>query len=136
MGVRARSEAMRSDGRGASCHLCGLNEGGNRAVKRKAAPVVAAVHDLSCVGRCALTVVLPALAVMGVQPVPLPTAVLSTHTGGLSDMAAQTLASETGAKVYALDPVVTGPADPDEALTYYESVMRQNMQTLQEALGE
>lgn len=52
------------------------------------------------------------------------------------DMAAQTLASETGAKVYALDPVVTGPADPDEALTYYESVMRQNMQTLQEALKE
>ena len=91
MGVRARSEAMRSDGRGASCHLCGLNEGGNRAVKRKAAPVVAAVHDLSCVGRCALTVVLPALAVMGVQPVPLPTAVLSTHTGGFFGMAAQTL---------------------------------------------
>ena len=52
------------------------------------------------------------------------------------DMAAQTLASETGAKVYALDPVVTGPADPAEALTYYESAMRQNMQTLQEALGE
>ena len=52
------------------------------------------------------------------------------------DMAAQTLASETGAKVYALDPVVTGPADPAEALTYYESVMRQNMQTLQEALKE
>ncbi len=60
-------------------------------MKRKAAPVVAAVHDLSCVGRCALTVVLPTLAVMGVQPVPLPTAVLSTHTGGFSDMAAQTL---------------------------------------------
>ncbi len=60
-------------------------------MKRKAAPVVAAVHDLSCVGRCALTVVLPTLAVMGVQPVPLPTAVLSTHTGGFSGMAAQTL---------------------------------------------
>lgn len=60
-------------------------------MKRKAAPVVVAVHDLSCVGRCALTVVLPTLAVMGVQPVPLPTAVLSTHTGGFSGMAAQTL---------------------------------------------
>ena len=30
-----------------------------------AAPSVAAVHDLSCVGRCALTVVIPALAARG-----------------------------------------------------------------------
>ena len=56
-----------------------------------AAPSVAAVHDLSCVGRCALTVVIPALAAMGVQPVPLPTAVLSTHTGGYTDMAVRDL---------------------------------------------
>ena len=56
-----------------------------------AAPAVAAVHDLSCVGRCALTVVIPALAAMGVQPVPLPTAVLSTHTGGYSNMATRDL---------------------------------------------
>ena len=62
-----------------------------RPVKLRPAPVVAAVHDLSCVGRCALTVVLPTLAVMGVQGVPLPTAVLSTHTGGFTDLAAQTL---------------------------------------------
>lgn len=41
---------------------------------------VIAVHDLSCFGRCALTLVIPTLAAMGVQPVPLPTAILSTHT--------------------------------------------------------
>lgn len=57
----------------------------------KPAPAVAAVHDLSCAGRCALTVVIPALAAMGVQPIPLPTAVLSTHTGGFDDMAVQSL---------------------------------------------
>ncbi len=51
------------------------------------------------------------------------------------DMAARTLASETGAKVYELDPVVTGPAE-DIPLTYYEDVMRQNMNTLVEALSE
>jgi len=56
-----------------------------------AAPSVAAVHDMSCVGRCALTVVIPTLAAMGVQPVPLPTAVLSTHTGGYRDMAVRDL---------------------------------------------
>jgi len=49
-------------------------------------PRVAALHDLSCFGRCALTVVLPTLAAMGVQPVPLPTALLSTHTGGFTDL--------------------------------------------------
>lgn len=43
---------------------------------------VAALHDLSCFGRCALTVVVPALSAMGVQVLPVPTALLSTHTGG------------------------------------------------------
>ena len=33
-------------------------------------------------GRCSLAVILPVLSVMGVQPVALPTVVLSTHTGG------------------------------------------------------
>ncbi len=40
------------------------------------------IHDLSGVGRCSLSVILPVLSVMGVQPVALPTVVLSTHTGG------------------------------------------------------
>lgn len=47
---------------------------------------IAAIHDLSCVGRCALTVVIPALSVMGYQTVPVPTALLSTHTGGFEDL--------------------------------------------------
>lgn len=42
----------------------------------------AAVHDLSGFGRCSLTVALPVLSAMGVQLSCLPTAVLSTHTGG------------------------------------------------------
>ena len=47
---------------------------------------VAAVHDLSCIGRCSLTVILPILSCMGVQVCPLPTAVLSTHPGGFSQV--------------------------------------------------
>lgn len=43
---------------------------------------IAAVHDLSCFGRCALTVIIPTLSAMGHQVVPIPTALLSTHTGG------------------------------------------------------
>ena len=49
-------------------------------------PRVAAIHDLSCFGRCALTVVMPTLSVMGLQCIPLPTALLSTHTGGFTDL--------------------------------------------------
>ena len=50
------------------------------------------------------------------------------------DLAAQTLARETGAAVYMLNPVVTGPEE-DVPLTYYEDVMLENMAVLQEALG-
>ena len=46
---------------------------------------VAAIHDLSGFGRCSISVILPVLSAMGVQACPVPTAVLSTHTGGLGD---------------------------------------------------
>jgi len=49
-------------------------------------PRIAAIHDLSCLGRCALTVIIPTLSVMGYQAVPIPTALLSTHTGGFTDL--------------------------------------------------
>jgi len=41
---------------------------------------IAAVHDLSGMGRVSLTVVIPILSSMGFQVCPLPTAVLSSHT--------------------------------------------------------
>ena len=44
-------------------------------------PTVAAVHDLSGVGRCALTVAIPVISAMGLQVCPAPTACLSAHTG-------------------------------------------------------
>ena len=42
---------------------------------------VLAIHDLSCVGRCSLTVALPVLSACGIHTSALPTALLSTHTG-------------------------------------------------------
>ena len=42
---------------------------------------VAAVNDLSGFGRCSLTVTIPILSAMGYQVCPVPTAVLSSHTG-------------------------------------------------------
>lgn len=41
---------------------------------------VAAIHDLSGMGRVSLTVVIPILSSMGFQVCPLPTAILSNHT--------------------------------------------------------
>lgn len=45
---------------------------------------VIAVHDISCIGRCSLTVALPVLSAAGIETSVIPTAVLSTHTGGFS----------------------------------------------------
>lgn len=43
---------------------------------------VLSVQDISCVGQCSLTVALPILSACGQETCILPTAVLSTHTGG------------------------------------------------------
>lgn len=42
---------------------------------------IMAVHDISCFGRCSLTVALPILSAAGLETCVIPTAVLSTHTG-------------------------------------------------------
>ena len=38
------------------------------------------IQDISCFGKCSLTVALPILSAMGIETAILPTAVLSTHT--------------------------------------------------------
>ena len=40
------------------------------------------IQDISCVGQCSLTVALPILSACGIETCILPSAVLSTHTGG------------------------------------------------------
>ncbi len=62
----------------------------------------------------------------------LPVKVLFTEPQ-YSPSAAETIARETGAKIYPLDPVVTGEATPDAADAYLDA-MRKNMETLQQAL--
>ena len=46
-------------------------------------PRVLTIQDISCAGQCSLTVALPILSACGVETCVLPTAILSTHTGGL-----------------------------------------------------
>ena len=45
---------------------------------------VLTIQDISCMGQCSLTVALPIISACGVETIILPSAVLSTHTGGFT----------------------------------------------------
>lgn len=45
---------------------------------------VLTIQDISCLGQCSLTVALPIISACGLETCVLPSAVLSTHTGGFS----------------------------------------------------
>ena len=45
---------------------------------------VITIQDISCFGQCSLTVALPIISACGVETAILPSAVLSTHTGGFT----------------------------------------------------
>ena len=42
---------------------------------------VLAIHDISCIGKCSLTVAIPIISAAELECAVIPTAVLSTHTG-------------------------------------------------------
>ncbi len=46
----------------------------------KKIPKVAAIHDISGIGRCSMTVIMPIMSALGCQVCPLPTALLSNHS--------------------------------------------------------
>ncbi len=45
---------------------------------------VMSIQDISCFGKCSLTVALPIISAMGAETCIVPTAILSTHTGGFT----------------------------------------------------
>lgn len=45
---------------------------------------VAAIHDISGIGKCSLTAALPIISAAGIEAAAMPTAVLSTHTGDIT----------------------------------------------------
>lgn len=46
---------------------------------------IVTIQDISCHGKCSLTVALPIISAMGIETCIIPTAILSTHTGGFSN---------------------------------------------------
>ncbi|MBO5060181.1 MAG: pyridoxamine kinase [Clostridia bacterium] len=55
---------------------------------------VVTIQDISCFGKCSLTVALPVISAMGVETAILPTAVLSTHTGGFKNFTFRDLSED------------------------------------------
>ncbi len=47
-------------------------------------PRIVSIQDISCFGKCSLTVALPIISAMGVETAIIPTAILSTHTAGFT----------------------------------------------------
>ncbi len=75
---------------------------------------ILSIQDVSCVGKCSLTVALPIISAMGVETAVLPTAVLSTHTA-ISGFTFHDLTSEISPisahwkrKNYTFDAIYTG----------------------------
>ena len=46
---------------------------------------IVTIQDISCFGKCSITVALPLVSAMGVECAIIPTSVLSTHTGGFKN---------------------------------------------------
>jgi len=55
---------------------------------------VLTVQDISCLGQCSLTVALPILSACGSETCIIPSAVLSTHTGGFKDFTFRDLSED------------------------------------------
>ena len=66
---------------------------------------VLAVHDISCIGRCSATVALPIISHYGVETRLLPTALLSTHTGGFTGFTYLDLTDEMQKIITAWQPL-------------------------------
>ena len=55
---------------------------------------IVTIQDISCFGKCSNTVALPILSAAGVETAILPTALLSTHTGGFTDFTFRDLSDD------------------------------------------
>lgn len=64
--------------------MCFLTFCGYRVIVLATQKRLIAINDISGFGKCSLTVALPVISAAGIETVCMPTAVLSTHTGGFN----------------------------------------------------
>ncbi len=89
------------------------------------------IQDISCVGQCSMTVALPILSACGHETAILPSAVLSTHTGGFSGFTVRDLAPDMPAierhwvkEGIKFDAVYTGYLGSKEQVDYVKSIVK------------
>ena len=89
------------------------------------------IQDVSCYGQCSLTVALPILSAMGIETAILPSAVLSTHTGGFTGYTFRDLTDDiplVGAhwrkEGIKFDAFYTGYIGSKKQLTYIKEIVK------------
>jgi len=91
---------------------------------------VMAINDISCFGKCSLTVALPVLSAAGCEVCPVPTALLSTHTGGFEGYTFKNLDDQImpitehwKKKGIHFDAIYSGYLGSYEQIDYVESII-------------
>ncbi len=91
------------------------------------------IQDISCVGQCSLTVALPVISACGIEACVMPSAVLSSHTGGFSGYTFRDLTddmpkiaehwkNEKKEKI-AFDAIYTGYLGSAKQISYVKDIM-------------
>lgn len=88
------------------------------------------IQDISCVGQCSLTVALPILSACGMETAILPSAVLSTHTGGFTGFTFRDLTDDIPSIVahwrkenIAFDSIYTGYLGSIKQVGYVKEIL-------------
>ena len=94
---------------------------------------VLTIQDVSCFGQCSLTVALPILSAMGIETAIIPSAVLSTHTGGFTGFTFRDLTEDLPAisahwkkENIAFDAFYTGYVGSKKQLGYIKDIVTTN----------
>lgn len=89
------------------------------------------IQDISCLGQCSLTVALPVLSACGVETCVLPSAVLSSHTGGFQNPHFRDLTDDMPAiaehwirEGIGFDGILTGYLGSVRQIGYVEQIFR------------
>ena len=94
---------------------------------------VLTIQDVSCFGQCSLTVALPILSAMGIETAIIPSAVLSTHTGGFTGFTFRDLTEDLPAisahwkkEGIVFDAFYTGYVGSKKQLGYIKDIVTTN----------
>ncbi len=93
-------------------------------------PKILTIQDISCVGQCSLTVALPIISACGVETCVLPSAVLSTHTGGFKGFTFRDLTDDMPSisahwqkEGIAFDAIYTGYLGSAKQIDYVKNII-------------